>query len=78
MNQKTWMVQRALIAICLLVGFYALALGVALGLLLIPYAEWTYAGTVHFKLLAVCLGGAGAILWAVIPRSDKFEPGPVL
>lgn len=79
MDQKTWMVQRAVIAVCFLVGFYVLGLSVAVGLLWIPYAEWTYAGTIHIKVLAVCVGAAFAILWALVPRVDKFTPpGPTL
>jgi Zn-dependent protease with chaperone function len=79
MNQKTWLVQRAIIAIGLLAGFYVLAIAIALGLLWIPYAEWTYAGRIHIKILAICVGAGGAILWAIIPRIDKFAPpGPAL
>jgi heat shock protein HtpX len=79
MNQKTWMVQRAVIAIGLLVGFYALGIGIAMGLFWLPYAEWTYAGRIHLKLLALCVGCGGAILWALVPRADRFEPpGPAL
>ena len=30
-------------------------------------------------MLAGCLGAAGAILWALVPRADRFQPpGPVL
>ena len=78
-KQTTWLLQRALLAIALMVGLYALALVIALGLLWIPYAEWTYAGRVHIKILAACVGGALAVLWALVPRPDRFEaPGPRL
>jgi heat shock protein HtpX len=78
-NQTAWLVQRALLAIALMVGFYVLALAIALSLLWIPYAEWTYAGRIHIKILAVCVGGAFAVLWALVPRLDRFEPpGPRL
>ena len=70
---------RALLAVVLMFGFYALALGIAAALFWIPYAEYLYVGRVHFKLAAVCLGAGGTILWALVPRADRFEPpGPLL
>ena len=79
MDQRTWIVQRAVLAVCLLVGFYVLAIGIAVGLLWIPYAQWTYANSANVKILVVCVGSAGAILWALIPRADEFvPPGPLL
>jgi len=36
-----WLVRRALLALALMVGFYVLALGVAAGLLWIPYAGFS-------------------------------------
>lgn len=65
---------RALIALVLMVGFYVLALVIAAGLLLIVYAEATRAQHLHIKLLLLCVVGAGAILWSVLPRFDRFEP----
>src|SRR5687767_434104 len=70
---------RALLAVVLMFGFYALALGIAAALFWVPYAEYLYVGRVHIKLAAVCLGAGGAILWALVPRADRFEPpGPQL
>jgi heat shock protein HtpX len=70
---------RAAIAVVLMVGFYALALGMLVGLVYIPYAEWSYAGRLHLKLAFGCLLGAGAIALAIVPRVDRFEdPGPEL
>jgi heat shock protein HtpX len=66
--------QRAALAIALMVGFYVLALSIAFGLLWIPYAEWTYLDRIHPKLALVCIVSAGAIIWAIAPRPDKFEP----
>jgi Zn-dependent protease with chaperone function len=52
---------------------------IAGGLLYIPYAELVYAHRLHLKLALICLVGALAILWSVLPRFDKFEaPGPQL
>jgi len=70
---------RALLAVALMVGFYVLAVGLAAFLLYLPYAEWKYARTLHLRLALLGLLGAGAILWAVLPRFDKFQaPGPRL
>ena len=70
---------RALLAIGLMVGFYLLALGLAAGLLYIPYAEWVYADHFTARLALFCVVGAGAILKAVVPRIDRFTPpGPEL
>jgi heat shock protein HtpX len=70
---------RALLAVVLMIGFYILAVGIALGLLYIPYAEMVYAHRLHIKIAVICLFGAVAILWSVLPRFDKFDaPGPRL
>jgi len=78
-NETAWLAQRAMLAIALMVGFYVLALAVALGLLWIPYAEWTYLDRIHPKIAFGCIASAAAILWSVLPRADRFEaPGPTL
>jgi heat shock protein HtpX len=70
---------RAVLAVVLLVGFYALALAIVGGLLWIPYAEWRYLGQLHAKLTVLCVLSAGLVLWAILPRLDRFEaPGPRL
>jgi hypothetical protein len=64
-------------ALALMVGFYVLALGIAAGLVWIPYAEYTALGRVHLKLGLACIVAAATIVWAVLPRPDRFEPpGP--
>ena len=79
MNSSPSLAGRAILAVALMVGFYILALAIAIGLLYIPYAEMTYAHRVHLKLAAACIIGALVILWSVLPRFDKFEsPGPQL
>ena len=79
MNSRSWLIRRALLAIALMVGFYALALTIALGLLWIPYAEWTYVGRVHIRIALVCVVAGLTVLWAIAPRADRFEPpGPRL
>jgi heat shock protein HtpX len=78
-QSTTWLVQRALLAIALMIGFYVFSLAIALGLLWVPYAEWVYVGRLDLKIAAVCIGAAFAVLWALVPRADAFEPpGPRL
>lgn len=70
---------RAALAVLLFVGFYVLALGIAGGLLYIPYAEWVYAHRFTARLALFCVLGAGIILWSLVPRPDRFvAPGPRL
>lgn len=74
-----WMVGRAVMAIALMAGFYLFALAIVAALFWIPYAEWVFIGRLHLKIAAVCIGAGCAILWAVMPRPDRFEPpGPEL
>jgi Zn-dependent protease with chaperone function len=73
------LVQRALLAVVLMVGFYTLAIGIALGLLYIPYALVVYGDRFNLQVTLFCLGGAGVILWSILPRRDHFTPpGPRL
>ena len=70
---------RALMALLLMVGFYMLAVGVSAALLWIPYAEYVYLDRVDLRIALGCIGAAAAILWALLPRADKFTPpGPHL
>src|SRR5215213_7380131 len=79
MKQRAWLVQRAVLALVLMVSFYALALGIAAALLWIPYEAYAYGARVPIKLVLVCVAGAGTIVWAVLPRVDRFvAPGPRL
>ena len=66
-------------ALLLMVGFYAFSLAIAFGLLWVPYAEYVYLDRVDGRLALFCIISGGAILWALVPRADKFEPpGPRL
>lgn len=68
---------RAIVAVVLMVGFYALSLAIAAALLWIPYAEWIYLDRVHPKIAIACVVGALIILWSIVPRPDRFQaPGP--
>ena len=79
MNSRSWLIRRALLAIALMVGFYAFALTIALGLLWIPYAEWIYLERIHWRIAFFSVLGGGTVLWAIVPRMDRFvPPGPRL
>jgi Zn-dependent protease with chaperone function len=78
-NNSQSLALRAAFAVLLTVGFYLLALSMVALLLFIPYAEWTYGGRIHIKILIFCLLGAGVIAKSIIPRPDRFTaPGPRL
>jgi Zn-dependent protease with chaperone function len=70
---------RALLALLLTVGFYGLALLLAGILLFVIYAEVRWAHRINIRLTLFCLIGAVTILWAILPRIDRFRaPGPRL
>lgn len=71
--------RRAALAVALLVGFYVLAIGIAVVLILIPYEAYSNNIRLPGKLVVLCIAGAGIILWSILPRFDKFKrPGPQL
>jgi heat shock protein HtpX len=79
MTQARSLTWRALIAVGLMVGFYALALSIALFLVWVPYAEVRYLSRIDFRLALFCLIGAFIIVRATAPRPDRFTPpGPAL
>jgi len=64
MAPKTWLLARGLLAIVLMLGFYALAISVALGLLAVAYVQVVYLQARMFNLMVFCVVGALAILWS--------------
>jgi heat shock protein HtpX len=77
MSRDIWLAGRAVLAVALMVSFYVLALGVASGLLWLAYFDLTRARHPTFRVIAFCIAGAGSVLWAILPRRDRFEaPGP--
>jgi Zn-dependent protease with chaperone function len=77
MSRNFWLAGRAALAIVLMVSFYALALGVVAGLLWLAYLDLVVARHPAFRLIAFCVAGALTVLWAILPRMDRFEPpGP--
>jgi heat shock protein HtpX len=77
MSMNSWLARRAALAILLMVSFYALALSVSAGLLWLAYADVVHTRHTAWRLVAFCVAGAASVLWAIIPRPDRFEaPGP--
>jgi len=74
MTRTTWLAGRAALAIVLMVSFYALALGVVAGLLWLAYLDGAYTRHPNGRLILFCLVGAVSVLWAILPRRDKFQP----
>jgi Zn-dependent protease with chaperone function len=66
-------------AILLTIGFYTLAIAVAVALLAIPYGEWVAFHRVTVRVLVFTVLVAGTIIWSILPRPASFEaPGPRL
>ena len=59
---------RAVLALGLMIGFYALALGLAGALLWVPYAVFNYAHRIPAKLALCCLAGAAIIYYSIHER----------
>lgn len=77
-SDRRSLAQRAVMAVALMVGFYAIALSLAFGLLAIPFIEYRLTGGLHAIQLQIGLVlTALAILAAIWPRRDRFTPpGP--
>jgi heat shock protein HtpX len=79
MGQTPSVARRAVLAVALLIGFYVLAIAIAAALLCIPWLEYRLLGRIEGRLGLFAVFGAGAILWAIMPRPDRFDdPGPAL
>ena len=74
-----WLAFRAALALGLTAGFYAFALGLAFGLLYAAGSMLTSREGFRVNVVLFCAVSAGAILWGVLPRWDRFvPPGPRL
>lgn len=63
----------------LTIGFYGLAVVIAIALFAVPVLEWTLIHRVTGQLAAACVIGGGVILWSLVPRRNEFiAPGPQL
>lgn len=79
MSQPSSLVGRALIALALTIGFYMLALGLSVGLILAAYLSWDSTGSANVRIAIFCIVSALLILYSVVPRIDRFvAPGPRL
>jgi heat shock protein HtpX len=71
----------AILSIVMVVLSYVVLLTLAAGCVCLPYLALD-SGHANFQVLALLLFGiaiAGALLWSMVPRLDKFEaPGPLL
>ena len=56
--KPSFIIGRAMLAVVLMIGFYILALGIASGLLWVPFAEFVYAHRITPKLAMICILGA--------------------
>ncbi len=66
-------------AVALMIGYCTLAIAVCVVLIWIPYAEYMYLDRMDVRIGGACLIGAATVLWALVPRPDRFEaPGPQL
>lgn len=72
----------ALLAIAMVIASYVFVIILAAGCVYLPY--WIIENAEHLpgQIFLLLLGGiviAGAMLWSLVPRRDKFEPpGPLL
>jgi Zn-dependent protease with chaperone function len=76
------MVLVALFSVAMVIVSYAFVLSLAAACVLLPYWLMTSTSSANGQLVLLFLFGvaiAGAIVWSVIPRPDKFKaPGPLL
>src|SRR5688572_31096873 len=72
-----WLAARVAAALGLMISFYALAIGIGAGLMYLAWLDATTGERIHPKVIIVCVAAGASVLWAIIPRPDKFEaPGP--
>ena len=77
MSEKSSFATRAAVAVGLMIGFYALALGLIGLLLLALYAQVAFFGRINIYLTIGCLVAVFAIVRSVFFIGESFEaPGP--
>lgn len=78
MSERSFSI-RIFMSLLLMIGYYALAVSIAILLLFFIYIQFLYSEWISIYFLAVCFGGVGIIVWSIIPRGTKFiKPGPLL
>jgi heat shock protein HtpX len=74
-TRRVSLVARAVLALGLAIGFYVLAVAVACGILWLATDKSIFDSIISSSFIAAF--GAIAILWAIVPRIDRFQPpGP--
>lgn len=84
MGRGTSLTGRAIVAVLLMIVFFALAAGAVLALGFAGFKVMGFAGDLNGRgaLLMLLLGlglvgAAGVVAWSILPRIDRFEPpGP--
>ena len=77
MQQPPSLLGRALVALILTVGFYVLAVGLSLALVVLPYGVWKSTGHLNAQLTIFCAVSALLVMYSIAPRIDRFiAPGP--
>lgn len=76
-EQRRSLAGRALVMLALFVGFYVLAIAVAVLLIAAPVLELVFAERLHTYLVFLSFVGLG-ILWSLVPRRRQkwVDPGP--
>src|SRR4029079_17606059 len=78
-SKHSWLAGRAALGIVLMASFYVLALAVAGGLLWVPSSDAEFTRHPAIRVVMFCVVGALSVLWAIVPRPDRFDvPGPRL
>jgi len=76
MHDKPSFAGRIVLALILMVCFYALAVALAGTLIFLPVGMVVFANRIPLKLAILSLIGGCMILWSVMPRWDRFiAPG---
>ena len=65
---------RTAFALGLQVGYYVFALCIVAGLLGLIWVELAVLHLVQTQLTILAVVGAGAILWSLVPRPERFRP----
>ncbi|HVG76516.1 MAG TPA: M48 family metallopeptidase [Patescibacteria group bacterium] len=74
LTEGAWLTLRALAALLLAIGFYVAVLTLVGVLLFIAGTGLFYGKLLFLKVALFLLAAAGAILWAIWPHRDHFDP----
>ena len=71
MKHAAWLIRRAALALLLIVSSYALALGIGVALLWIPYEVYANDVRLLASVTLSCVMLAGTIVWSTPRRKDR-------